>query len=275
MTLAHVDHVRVVVLARDERVAASVQTALGEAPIEKVRWNPADPAAPGSPPVDPDLLIVQADGVDVAGLLRAGQDEGWLGIRVPVVVLAPRPVERIVRLTWLQAGAWQIARLPLDPEVFQLQIRNLLRGYPAAIWVHAEDEAYARTALLRVTEENLALAQRHGRPLSAAAFCLDWGSRRADEDALAVMRRLSIPAHEAVRGSDLVGVTAQGTLVVLLPDTDAAGARIFTTRLTPLLEARLRGWGFVGRIISAQISAKLDPPTPAEMFLALADQAVA
>lgn len=275
MTFAPVDHVRVVVLAPDQQVARAVQDVLEKVPVAAVRWEPENRDAPGRPPGDPDLLILQSDGLDIPSLIRAGQEEGWLGVRVPVIVLAPRPLETEDRRAWLEAGAWAIVRLPFDEELLRLQVRNLLRGYPAAIWAHTEDEPYARAALLRVTEENLALASRYQRPLCAAAFCLSWGSRRSDEDALGLMRRLAVPARQAVRGSDLVGVTAQGTLVVLLPDTDVAGARIFAERLVPHLEARLREWGFVGRITTAQISAELDPTTTPEAFLELADRAVA
>lgn len=275
MPFAPVDHVRVVVLAPDPEVATAVHEVLTAEQVLEVPWRPDRQAEAGRPSVDPDLLILQTDGLDIPALVRRGYDEGWLRLRVPVIVLAPRPVEREDQRAWLAAGAWAIVRLPFDQEIFRLELRNLLRGYPAGIWAHAEDEPYTRDALLRVTEENLALAGRYGRPLSAAAFCLSWGSRRSDQDALTLMRRLAGPAREAVRGSDLVGVTAQGTLVVLLPDTDAAGAAVFAERLVPELERRLRAWGFVGRITSAQVSAKLDPPIAPETFLSLADRAVA
>ncbi|HUP20683.1 MAG TPA: hypothetical protein VM778_12120 [Gemmatimonadota bacterium] len=275
MTSAPVDPVRVVVLALDERIASSVLGALDRAGIANLRWEPGDPGAPGRPPVDPDLFILNGEGLNTGVLIRAGHREGWLRASIPVIVLAPSPVARDDRVAWLEAGAWEIVALPLDDELFGLQVRNLLRGYPESIWAHSDDEPYTRRALVRVTEENLALAHRYRRPLCAAAFCLDWGGRRADEEAIALLRRLAVLAHEAVRRSDLVGVTASGTLVVLLPDTDAAGARIFSDRLIPVLEARLRSWGFVGRVIGAQISVEAATSTPPEDFLAAADRSVA
>lgn len=271
---AAVDRFRVVVLAPEEAVAASVANALTQTGLQELRWEPEDPSHPGRPPVNPDLLILQTGGVEIGGLIRRGQGEGWLATTVPVVVLAVGPVEREGRRDWLRAGAWEIVRLPLDDELFGLQVRNFLRGRHAPAGFDLEDEPYANAALLRVADENLALARRHERPLCTAAFGLDWGSRRADADALALMERLAVMAHEAVRGSDLVGVTPRGSLVVLLPDTDPDGARVFVDRLKPRLEARLREWGVLARIIHGVAVAETAGDPTAEQVLAAAEKAI-
>lgn len=271
---AAADRFRVLVLALEDPVAASVRSALAQAGLSDYRWDPPDPGEPGRPPVHPDMLILKADGLDVTRLLRHGQGEGWLGTGVPVVVLATRPVDRDERREWLRAGVWEVVRLPMDDELFGLQVRNFLRGRAAPSEQELEEEPYANNALLRVAEENLALANRHGRPLSAAAFGLDWGSRRADADAVALMQRLAATAHEAVRGSDLVGVTRRGALIVLLPDTDHPGADTFSDRMKPRLEARLRQWGVLARIIVGTAGVDSEDAMSAEDLLAAAEEAI-
>ncbi|HUP19798.1 MAG TPA: hypothetical protein VM778_07565 [Gemmatimonadota bacterium] len=57
-------------------------------------WEPGDPGAPGRPPVDPDLFILNGEGLDTGALIRAGHREGWLRASIPVIVLAPSPVAR-------------------------------------------------------------------------------------------------------------------------------------------------------------------------------------
>lgn len=274
MTAAAADTVRVVLLAPEDSVAASVRSALEQAGLAQIRWEPADEAAAGRPPVDPDMLILQTDGADIAGLLRRGQGEGWLGTGIPIVVLATRTVNRDERREWLRAGAWEIIRLPLDEELFGLQVRNFLRALHAPSGYALEEEPYEDATLLRVAEENLALALRQRRPLCVAAFGLDWGTRRADADALALMERLAVTAHDAVRGSDLVGVTPRGSLLIILPETEMDGARVFIQRVQSRLQSRLREWGVAARVLTGAVPADLDDAPPAADLLASAERSI-
>ena len=271
MNAAPAEARRVVVLALDEPIAAAVQSALGTVGIASTTWEPTSDGGTGRPLVPPSstpaMLVLQAGGLDLVSLIRTARAQGWLGAAVPIVVVVPDAADREQRLAWLEAGAWEIVRLPLDEELFGLQARNFLLGSEAASRIDPAEEPYARAALVRVTEENLALARRYRRPLAVAAFSLDWGARRGDDEAIALMERLATTAHDAVRGSDLVGVTPRGTLLTLLPDTDPTGARVFTDRLTPRLESRLREWGVLARIISGRLVADTDGAGTAEEFL--------
>lgn len=285
MKSATVQSLRVVVVAPDERVFASVRDALDGDRVAVARWSPGAigapgagggpgatgatgvRGAPGTPPVQPDVLILQGEAVDVPALLGAGERDGWRMATIPVLVLAGSPLEREDRRSWLEAGAWEIVGLPVDPEPLRLQVRNLTRAFGPDEADGVAEKPYARTALVRATGESLALAHRSRRPLSAAGFSLDWGSRRADPDGLAVLHRLAHIADEAARGSDLVGITADGAIVVLLPDTPDAGAAVFTERLAAQLQEGLREWGVLGQILAGHITADLEVPSEPDAFL--------
>ena len=272
MNAAATQNTPVVVLAMDEAIASTVRNALGQVGIASVLWLPGETEQPARPPGLPGMLIMQG-GCDVDGVIREGVTRGWLSAGMPVILIAPEALDRDQRREWLQAGAWEIVRLPLDEELFGLQVRNFLRGRSGDA-AHPATGAYSREALVKVTEENLSLARRYSRPLAIAAFGLDWGQRRADANAVALLERLAATAHEATRRSDLVGVTARGTLLTLLPDTDRAGAQIFTDRLAPRLEARLREWGVLARVLRGRTMADEKFKGSAEEFLRAAEDAI-
>lgn len=273
MTDVTVPSLRVVVVALDDRIFASVRDGLEETGLTVLRWDTPGGDAPGQPPVEPDVLILQGEGLDVPALLNAGARDGWRTVTLPILVLAPSRIEGQDRRAWLEAGAWGVIALPLDPELFRLHLLNLLKVLGPSEALEPGKAPYARDALLSVTGECLALAHRHQRPLSAAAFSLDWGSRRADQEALAIVHRLALSAAESARGSDLVGVTADGALIVLLPDTDAAGAAMFVERLVARMQEEMRGRGVLGQVLAGHVTADPQTPSTPEAFLRAAGAA--
>ena len=268
------DTLRVVLLAPNPSVREAARRVLEPGEAGNGGWRVEVFDEPEVRLTQPDALLIDGTSVDVAALLERGRNSGWLRPDIPVLVLVETPLARETQLEWLRAGAWELVRLPLDQELVRLQLRNLLRSRaPIASIEEASEEPYGRSLLLRVVDECLSLAFRYRRPLTVVATCLDWGKRRADPTAQNVLHDLAGDAQEMVRRSDLVGVTAAGTLVILLPDTDRSGAQVFVDRLEPFLQRQLRERNVLARLEVALVPIDLDEPPPvAAELVATADR---
>jgi DNA-binding response OmpR family regulator len=172
-------------------------------------------------------------------------EEGWIPRTAPVFVLARRLPDRERYLAWLEAGAWDILKIPLESVALALRLRNILRARDRAPAGETPRRRYPREALVRVADETLALAQRHRRSFHCAAVAVDVQDETGSVHAL--LERLADASHRLIRRSDLIGV-GDGLLFVLLPDTDRPGARAFVDRLDRFLQERLVAWGLAGDV---------------------------
>lgn len=86
----------------------------------------------------------------------------------------------------------------------------------------------------------IALAKRHGQPLSLIAFQFAVPPDRAE--ALGQALRDSVGGQ--CRAEDLLYCDAQGNLLVLLPQTPEAGATDFCRRMITMLQSALHTIGF-------------------------------
>lgn len=236
--------------------------------VRRVDGPPFPPAGSDGP--SPDVLLLDETQADVPGMIRAARESGWIAGATPVLVLARNAPERTRLLEWLQAGAWDWVRVPLDEELLALRVRNLLLSR-TTVTGHAgrrDVGGYDWKGLVRVAQESLALARRHGRPLCCVAVRLDWPEEPPEMAARSrLLERLQEAIHESVRGSDLLGRSPDDELVMLLPDTDRPGAELVARRLQSFVGDRLEEWGRKARVRVAVSAAADHPDAPAHAFL--------
>ncbi|NIP77673.1 MAG: hypothetical protein GWM90_00100 [Gemmatimonadetes bacterium] len=189
---------------------------------------------------------------------------------VPLLVFAPRPVEPAAYREWLTAGAWEVVGLPVDPALLGLRLRNMLGRRWAQLGAGLSitpSGPYPWPTLVRATGEVLALARRHGRDVACSAVSVERSGEGDAEQAADLMHRLGTTAREWVRRSDLVGLSEHDVLLVVLPDTTEANARLLTPRLVVALERALRRAGTVARLRTGVRGADPDKSTSAADFL--------
>lgn len=161
-----------------------------------------------------------------------------------VVYDGPVASDRVVQ--GLAAGAWDVLQLPLDTVAVRLRLQSMVRAKLEADAAREEasvDEltgVYTWHGLLDRVEEVGALASRHHRPVACVAFGPDPGTASADDagtvrtiaDAMARVGRTT------VRHSDLIGLAGTPTdFLVVMPDTNAAGAGVLAHRLASAADA--------------------------------------
>jgi hypothetical protein len=191
--------------------------------------------------------------IELAG--RPDDVESWLdrelgGRPVPILLAVEEPLAQQEYQAWIRAGVWHVLRLPLDPAIFALRLRNLLGGQETSPDGRADIYGpYSWRSMVMVTGEILSLADRYERPISALAFSLDWADPPGHASSRAVIRRLAESAEAAVRDSDIVGFSSDGSVaLVVLPDTALMGARVACDRLRAFLERRLKEWGVLASV---------------------------
>ena len=190
--------------------------------------------------LDPDVLLI---GEHVPGgapelLQRVKRDGELFRISVLMVAEAPDPGEV---LAWMQRGAEDVLAVPVTPadvlaRTFAAHRTKALVAELTAQNARLEELAFfdeltglrRRRAILKEVELLLAGARRQGRELSILMLDIDTfkpindrhGHRAGDEVLREVAKRLS----GRLRSADVAGRLGGDELLVVLPDTDAAGA---------------------------------------------------
>ena len=247
-----------VMVAAERAITDSIAEAFA---AQGLRVGPAgDPpwesalGAVGGGAAGPAALLVDARDHDMTAFLAEGARIGWIGQQGLVVALVERAPAPEQYRDWLRAGLWDIERLPVDAELLALRLGNVLGARPgrdAVVRIPTPPRhAYHWAMLVRVTEETRTLADRYGRPLACVAFRPEWDQDLDDERAREILERLADAARARVRGSDIVGLSREGMLLTVLPDTDRPGAAVFTGRMLQFLETRLQELDVRGRIRS-------------------------
>ncbi|MDX1674191.1 MAG: hypothetical protein R3314_05245 [Longimicrobiales bacterium] len=199
-----------------------------------------------------DALLVD-DNLEPAHVEEA-LERGWIHGTAPVFVVTQRLPGRERYMAWLQAGAWDVLKIPLEAMALVLRLQNILEGGRADQRTHTA-RRYSLQTLEQVADEALALADRYDRDLYCVALTVDW-PRDGDTDPAPVVERLANASQKLVRGSDLVGLADERTLLVLLPDTDEQGALAFKGRLVETLENKLKKWGVLGTLRAETIASE-------------------
>jgi DNA-binding response OmpR family regulator len=167
-------------------------------------------------------------------------ERGMISIATPIFVLARRLPDRDRYLAWLETGAWDIVKIPLEGVALALRLHNILAGRFPGVAAIAE-RRYTWDSLVRVADETLHLSQRYARPLHCVAIS---AHRTAGQGPVgqSMLNRFADVAQRFTRRSDLIGLGA-GALLILLPDTDLPGAMTFLRRLEETIDAKARSWG--------------------------------
>jgi DNA-binding response OmpR family regulator len=193
-------------------------------------------------PDRPDLVVIEERSVDVLEVLDRALEGGRLAPAVPVLILYDGSDEPERPIAWFRAGAWDVIRMPVDPDILTARLTNMTRSMrPAA--EGSSRAPYAWRYLVRVTDETLALGQRQGRPVACLAFAPEWRDRESTTRPTILAARLAATVMERARTGDVVGISENGVLLMVLPDTGLDEARILETRLLEALTARARELG--------------------------------
>jgi two-component system cell cycle response regulator len=145
------------------------------------------------------------------------------------------------RISILDAGALDTVAKPFDPDELAARVRVAIRTKRLVDELMESAATDPLTGLpnrhqidLRVVEA-VALAMRTGRPL--ACLMLDLDDFKAINDTYghaagdSVLRESARRLREAIRASDVVGRFGGEEFLMLLPDTDAAGALTLAEKL--------------------------------------------
>lgn len=181
-------------------------------------------------------------------------ERGWIRAASPLFVVARRLPDRDRYLAWLEAGAWDILKIPLESVALALRLRNMLEG-KAGGDADRRARRYSFESLALAADEALALAQRYGRPMHCVGVAMEWPDAQT-EDVAPLMERVADATQRLTRRYDLIGLGERQTMLILLPDTDARGTQTFCNRLVDILSGRLREWGVAATLRAESVSAQ-------------------
>jgi two-component system, cell cycle response regulator len=234
----------------------------------------------------PDLLLldVSMPGMDGFAVCREIQRQGPLA---PPVIFLTAHGNTFSRVTGLEAGAVDYVAKPFEAAELLARVRAALRTNAVRSRLAAEAATDPLTGLLNRRQlelrlaETVALAHRHGRPVSALMIDLDHFKRVNDSYGHAsgdqVLRDVSARIRDACRISDVVARYGGEEFVVVLPETDAAGAISAGEKIRWVVSARpiLLETGGRLRITTSIGAAQLrDLTGTPEQLLAAADSAL-
>lgn len=224
-----------------------------------------------------DLVLLERACLEGPGTVREWLDTEILDVTSPLLLLAPMPVGAGEYREWLSVGVWEVVRLPVDPDMLALRLRNLLGGprLSGRRMSLGPQGPYPWSSMVRATEETLALARRLDRPVSCLAVAVDPGADPKEHPSPRLMHRLGIAAQEWVRDADIVGLSEHDVLLAVLPDTNADEAEILGPRLVAALQRSLRRAGIAAGLRVSTLEASPDPSQSAVGLLLAAARQVA
>jgi two-component system cell cycle response regulator len=256
----------------------------------------SDPAAAldaaGRVDLDIDLAIVSLDlkndgGLRVASGLRAHDRTR----RAPILALA-EPEERELVAKSLELGVTDYLLKPIDQNELAARARTQIKRKWFQDRLHA---SYHRTVAMAATDELTGLFNRRymlshlenvlrrsagtGRPVSVMMIDLDnfkivndtYGHPVGDKVLAEVARRIG----QSVRGVDLAARYGGEEFIVVMPDTDRAGANVVAERLRQAVAGGPIDVGGTKLNLTVSVGLAVDGPTiGAEALIKRADEAL-
>jgi hypothetical protein len=254
-----------------EETARVLEASVTELEVVIERLDDCELIRQGGPQDRADLVVVDVTCAESPATLAGWTESDVFDPSVPLLLFAPRPVDSEAYRSWLAAGVWEVVRLPVDPAMLALRLRNMIGGRrpPSGRPPIAPHHPYPWPSLVRATGEVLALARRYDRPVACAAIAIEPGGDPEAPGAPRMMNRLAVTAQDWVRNSDLVGISEHDIIVVVLPDTEHHEAEGLLPRLQAALERSLRLAGTVVRLRAAVHAADwTDDPSAVDFLLA-------
>jgi len=230
------------VVSRHEWTARSLESVLAPKGHAILRVSNGLQAIALARDTSPDLILVHDDLPDFGGadLCRALRADPAIGYATPIMIVATEPMIRERRLECLRAGAWDVLRMPTDPEELLLRLDSFLKAKVESNRTREESLVdpitglYSTRGLVRRIEEVVAGAIRYSRPLACIAISTGGEDGAAVENTERA-RQLASAFRSSSRVCDSVGRVGRTEFVIVAPDTDPAGAQRLAERLTERL----------------------------------------
>jgi DNA-binding response OmpR family regulator len=194
----------------------------------------------------PDAVILdehmqEISGIDVCRMLR---DDPTFDAATPIVVMAGSPASPADRAAAYAAGAWTFSTQPLDTDILLQELSTFIRAKRAVSAAREKSLVDPSTGLLnpvgleRWAEQLAARAVRNHEPLACVVLMAPAEASAADNADLAEIAAAFVESSRPhMRRSDIVGLTSDGRLALLAPDTDDAGALGLVQRLRTAIDA--------------------------------------
>jgi diguanylate cyclase (GGDEF)-like protein len=224
---------RLLVADDDPDILELVATVLHSAGYDVIQARDGEDALRLARQCDPDLLLLDVDmpGTNGYEVCRQLQDAGPLA---PPVIFLTASGDATSRVAGLDSGAVDYVVKPFHSDELTARVRAALRTKAARDALAAEASTDGLTGLVNRrqvdlrAEELVALSRRHSRPLSCLMVDVDhfkqvndtYGHAAGD----AILRELAERFRAASRTSDVPGRYGGEEFILLLPETDAAGA---------------------------------------------------
>ncbi|MFL5561404.1 MAG: response regulator [Gemmatimonadaceae bacterium] len=193
---------------------------------------------------EPDVVVLEEGNgdLDTLRVCTALATDPLFDHTVPIVLTSAGPVTAATRHAAYAAGAWEYCSHPVDLEALMLKLATFQRArveatsQPGERFVDRETGLYTLSGFERVAGQIDARARRRREPLA----CVTIGVRDAPRDgAIQVFDETTRDRLAVVvavcrthgRKSDIVAQLTKSKVVILAPDTDAAGARLLVDRL--------------------------------------------
>ncbi len=239
----------VLLVTDDEWVGRSLTSVLAPRGYAILRAYSAEQALKRAATADPDAVFVSSglEGTDHLRLCQVLLEQELVAPSVPIIVLASMHTSREEKLRALEAGAWDVVRLPLDGEEFLLRLQRFTQG---KIEIDREREHhlvdqltgfYTREGILQRVREAGAAAERFGRPIACIVITTGGAEKGAEEQDDGEQEDEPLSAREVValadrlrgatRQSDVLARIGASDFVVIATDTPPRGADILANRL--------------------------------------------
>jgi DNA-binding response OmpR family regulator len=199
---------------------------------------------------NPDAIVVDQHMRQMSGieLCRALNADDRFDQATPIIVIGGAPSSQTERTEAYEAGAWSFATQPLDSEILRHELATFLRARKSVASARENSLGDANTGLLnasgmaRWAEHLAARAIRNKEPLACVVLMAPASESGADASELESAFVEASRSH--MRQSDIVGITGEGRIALLAPETDSAGVGGLLQRLRNALaaaEARVPG----------------------------------
>jgi diguanylate cyclase (GGDEF)-like protein len=141
---------------------------------------------------------------------------------------------------------------------------TVITPIPREAFLHPELPLYTRRFFRERLEQETKLAQRSGRPLAVLLVSVDrfdeWEKKLGKVGVAALFRDVIMALKEGLRDSDLSALHGDGRVLVYLPDTPEAGARVVAGRFCDRVRAMHPEGGLavsVGIVIGGPDAARM------------------
>lgn len=253
----------VLLVSNDEWLVRSLVSVLAPRGYAILRAYTGEQALERAAAAELDAVLISTSlDVDGGWLCRALLKRDLLAVSAPIMVFAAPHASREEKLALLNAGAWDVAGLPVDSEEFLLRLERSVQGKLEVDRVreHALIDhitgLYTREGAIHRGREVGAAAERSGRPMACVVVTTaeepDSLPGLSTGEVVAIADRL----RGATRRSDILARIGAGDFAIIAADTPPRGARILADRLREQASFLEAG---AGRAVHAGVYAIADP----------------